>query len=528
MSQGRILVVEDIPDVRATICGIIEDAGYITCPAVSREEALNVLETTHIHVAILDIRLDESDEDNQDGILLMREISDKYPSVATIMLTGYANVETISAALQPNRQGTAPAFSFLKKEDIMEVPDYIQRAFKSRIKLNESLTIIDEQSYIEQMAEKVRFSTPPIPNKTIIVEEIQEIFGKLFFDCEKIQVYPIQQGFSGAIIFRVDPWYQKKGQGESVVVKMGNTKAIQSEERNYRTLVEGMIGGNRVPQAVKVAHIRYLSGILYTFIGLDYIQDFASFYRNASIKDLEIAVDNLYQKTWFPWQHKKGLYKSGFDLKKFYLEHLNLYPKKLKALEQEYKNNKSLFSFDKDTLIFEKHKSINPLIYIREANLHSNCFFSTIHGDLTGHNVMVDHHLETWLIDFATTNNQGHLLQDFASLENYIRLLMIQLEDLSLFYFWEKFLFKGNLIELSLHSDTIYNQEFKKASHVIQRIRQRAKETKYYTNRAYLTGLLFNALRTSTFQNLPNSTRDHAFLSAAIIAERLKGGANEQ
>ena len=40
----------------------------------------------------LDVRLDESDEDNQDGLLLMEDIHREWPSTAVIILTGYGTV----------------------------------------------------------------------------------------------------------------------------------------------------------------------------------------------------------------------------------------------------------------------------------------------------------------------------------------------------------------------------------------------------------------------------------------------------
>jgi CheY-like chemotaxis protein len=527
MSQGRILVVEDIPDVRTTICGIIKDAGYYAYPVSTREEALKILETEHFHVAVLDIRLDDSDEDNQDGILLMREIADKHPLVTNIILTGYANVDLIQTALQPDRQGISPAFSFLKKEDIIELPDYIQRAFRLRIKLNESLVIEDSQTQITQLASTIRFTSSPTPNKTII-EEIQEIFKKLFFECQKIQIYPIEQGFSGAIIFRVVPWYQEKGRGEDLIVKIGEGKSIKAEEENYKGLVEGIIGGHRIPKAIKVAYTKSFAGILYTFIGLDHIHNFASFYKDASPQELETAIDNLYLKTCFPWQHERGQYMPGFNLKSFYISHLRLYPKKLTSLLQHYTDRKLLFidrNLEARSLAFGNYKLVNPISFINEADFHSNCFLSTVHGDLTGHNVLVDHHLDTWLIDFATTKNQGHILQDYASFENYIRLLMIKTDNLDLLYLWEKSLFQRNLTDISLPADTFVSNEIEKATHVIKKIRQLAQETRHFTNRAYLIGLFFNAIRTTTFLELPDATRDHAFLSAAIIAERILGGA---
>ena len=51
------------------------------------------MDTERFHVAVLDVRLDESDEDNIDGLLLMEDIRRKWPTTAVIILTGYATVE---------------------------------------------------------------------------------------------------------------------------------------------------------------------------------------------------------------------------------------------------------------------------------------------------------------------------------------------------------------------------------------------------------------------------------------------------
>jgi CheY-like chemotaxis protein len=141
MCKGRILVIDDLPDVRETLSGLLLDEGYDVCSVSSRAEALQKLDTEHFHIAVVDVRLDEEDEDNQDGILLMHEIKERDPSTAVIILTGYANVKIVREALEPNLEGVSPAFGFLEKSEIEKLPEYVERAFEHAT--SESVPAVD-------------------------------------------------------------------------------------------------------------------------------------------------------------------------------------------------------------------------------------------------------------------------------------------------------------------------------------------------------------------------------------------------
>jgi CheY-like chemotaxis protein len=130
MHSGRVLVVDDLPDVRSTLSGLLSDSGYEVRSASSRDEALLLMDTERFHVAVLDVRLDESDEDNREGLLLMHDIRRKWPSTAVIILTGYGTVDMVQDALQPNRNGTSSAFSFLQKSEFDRLPDYVGMALE--------------------------------------------------------------------------------------------------------------------------------------------------------------------------------------------------------------------------------------------------------------------------------------------------------------------------------------------------------------------------------------------------------------
>ena len=146
MNKGLILVVDDLPDVRVTLVGLLTDEGYDVRSASSRVEALQKVDAERFDVAVLDVRLDETDEDNQDGLLLMHEIREKDPSVAIIILTGYADVKMVRKALQPDREGVAPAFGFLEKSEVDQLVGYVERAFEYAV-LN---TTLDARDLIAQ------------------------------------------------------------------------------------------------------------------------------------------------------------------------------------------------------------------------------------------------------------------------------------------------------------------------------------------------------------------------------------------
>ena len=101
MVAGKVLVVDDLPDWRVTLSGLLIDQGYDVQVASSLDDAMELLESESFRVAILDVRLDETDEDNRDGLFLMRRIKERWSSVDVIILTGYADVGMAQEALIP-------------------------------------------------------------------------------------------------------------------------------------------------------------------------------------------------------------------------------------------------------------------------------------------------------------------------------------------------------------------------------------------------------------------------------------------
>lgn len=146
MASGKVLVVDDLPDWRITLSGLLIDQGYEVQVASSLDGAMQLLENESFHVAIIDVRLDESDEDNRDGLVLLRQLKERWPFIEVIILTGYADVSMAQEALNPNYHGERLAHSFLEKTQTNLLLERVGQIYQDNI---QTLISQGEQENVE-------------------------------------------------------------------------------------------------------------------------------------------------------------------------------------------------------------------------------------------------------------------------------------------------------------------------------------------------------------------------------------------
>jgi CheY-like chemotaxis protein len=123
----RILVVDDVPDWCATLSRLLTDEGYRVQVTASVDGALSLLKATLFDLAVIDIRLDDSDETNVEGLDLAGLIRRDWPSVKVIIVTGYPTLQTVERAMQPHRVGPQLAESYVEKENSDELVKAVRR-----------------------------------------------------------------------------------------------------------------------------------------------------------------------------------------------------------------------------------------------------------------------------------------------------------------------------------------------------------------------------------------------------------------
>lgn len=129
MNKKRVLVVDDLPDWRFTLHGLLSDQGFFVETADSVQTALDAIKKSDFELVIIDIRLDEADEGNVDGLNLAFEIKKTKHQVKIIIMTGYASITHVKKALEPNSKGESLAVYFIEKSDIDELVNACHQLF---------------------------------------------------------------------------------------------------------------------------------------------------------------------------------------------------------------------------------------------------------------------------------------------------------------------------------------------------------------------------------------------------------------
>lgn len=101
---AKILVVDDEINIRESLSGILEDEGFSVSTAVDGPEALKKVEEWEPDAVLLDIWMP-----GQDGLEVLKEARDRFPSIPFIMMSGHGTIET---AVKATKLG---AFDFIEK-----------------------------------------------------------------------------------------------------------------------------------------------------------------------------------------------------------------------------------------------------------------------------------------------------------------------------------------------------------------------------------------------------------------------------
>jgi signal transduction histidine kinase len=121
-NEARLLVVDDEESLRITTAAILEKEGYVVDTASSGDEAITLLQNLEYDLVLTDLHME-----NGDGLSVLSQIRRQAPLTISVVLTGFASVESAIAALQEG------AYDYLVKPcDIDSMRHTIRRGVDHR------------------------------------------------------------------------------------------------------------------------------------------------------------------------------------------------------------------------------------------------------------------------------------------------------------------------------------------------------------------------------------------------------------
>lgn len=102
--RGRVALVEDDPDLRASTQQLLTLAGFDVVPFVAAQPALLAIDADFDGIVVTDVRMP-----HKSGIELFRTLRERDPTLPVVLVTGHADVEMAVDALK------AGAWDFLSK-----------------------------------------------------------------------------------------------------------------------------------------------------------------------------------------------------------------------------------------------------------------------------------------------------------------------------------------------------------------------------------------------------------------------------
>ena len=130
--KETIMIVDDIEEYLHSLRNAL-GREYNIFIATSIDNAKDVM-SDMVGLLLLDIRLDENDPSNRDGILLLKWCKEKYPSKPVVMMSSYSDFDMAVDALNMG------ASYFLRKPvNISELKALLSN-FLEKVRLSEEIT----------------------------------------------------------------------------------------------------------------------------------------------------------------------------------------------------------------------------------------------------------------------------------------------------------------------------------------------------------------------------------------------------
>ncbi len=537
-----IVFADNDPDFLNTRAEFLEQAGYRVLKAYTLAQARQFLTDAYVHLAILDIRMeDDDDEKDISGLTLAKDPA--FRPIPKIMLTGFPSYQYVREALGPAMDGLPPVVDFLAKQEGPEaLIQAVERAFTQHMRLNRDLVIRWDEREPLSFPCLVGLIQPAVPPEHLPdrVGELEDLFRKLFYSKRQITLGRLlwhREGRACLTAFAYSP----EGALEQRIITCGLRPQVEHEIAHYKEFAPKGGIGTALAGSAETMHFAAVAYAL-PEADLEQAQTFEAFYWTNKVAQIREVIQHLFQTTLAAWHQEGRILEETRGLRQLYRERLDLtrdkiapeeLQRRMQALAQEAL---SLGPVDIELSLGELILRLpngdtafcpNPVLHLYDETGDGQSVICRLTpGTLRGDNILVDQEWQTWLTDFAQAGS-APLSWDFVSLEAIIRFDLVDSLNLQALYEFERRLVTPAHLNERLDAQDI-EPPFRKALGSIQEIRHQAFSVVGLDLTSYYTGLFFHAVRRMadytpelrhTRQELVRLVR--ALLAAAMLCSKM-------
>lgn len=554
MTDKYILLVDNDPLFLKTYAELLSAEGYIVLQAGNLEQARRLLNDNRLHLAILDIRMiDDDDELDKSGLELAKEKA--FAKIPKIIMTNYPVHGDVRKALVKSGHDVPPAVDFVYKK--LEPQEFVAAVAQSI----SSLSFLDSKVQFRlnglftfgALAQRIDATLCAGELGDERAKEIEDLFRNLFHDCEEVILTPLGQGTRGAAVLQASP-FSASGPERQLVVKVGRRPNIERERDRYETFVRRWVGAFST-QLENYGDTLYYAAIAYGIVGgdLERTKRFTDYYLEKEAPSICTALDHLFSETCKLWLQQQPNKEPARELVEVYRQHLDLpsiaiIGESLNAVCEEIHLHAHSLEIDSLIWLAGEHgpgpRNINfefrdgfiihgvdpaALMHSVPPALAVRPLLGITHGDLTGDNIRVALDGRVWLTDFEQTD-WGPVLLDFVQLETVIKFHLVRTTRLGDLARFEQSLLNPYRLDAPVETSAQLGPDLQKATQIIAHLRKLASSVMGADIRRYYLGLMMGALQVmldrgsvpAAALGRPKFVRQaHTVLSSALIARRL-------
>jgi len=546
VSKGKpwsILIADNDIDFLETRAEYLEEEGYQVLSASSLEEARQLLAEARIHLAILDIRMvDDDDEKDTSGLTLAKDPT--YRSVPKIILTDYPTYEAVREALGLAIDGLPPAVGFLdKKEGPDTMLQTVDQVLEKHSGLNWDLEIDMGRKqplsflYLVSLLQ----SGQPDDLKLQRAGELEDLFRRLFRDYRQIRIDRLLWSDEGRLCLPILA-RSPRGATDSRIVVCGRQDLLTQELDRVKELAPATVQGVRLAGS---EHTMHFGAVIYDLpdANVETIAPLGDLVQRGKRRPLKLAFNHLLTKVLPAWHERGSDTEKVLGLMALYRRHVGLEEERMPRLEVERRVDamvqisRSLGPVEiqrrEGKLVF--HFPAQPLlvcpdpvaaVYETLSSYKVRIIHKVSPGRLTARNVLVDEEQRTWLTDFRHSG-QAPQWWDYVLLEVATRFNLSQAPNLPAWLEFEECLTAPSSLQERLREGDVIG-DLQIAVFLTELIRRQASSETGPDPLPYYAGLLVWAVG-AIAQYDPADLHTHSermrgahlLLAAAMIARRL-------